>query len=179
MSSALRCSECRVEFPRGELIDIRGGLVCATCKPIALQRVDEYDGLTFKTAGVGVRFAALFCDGIVLMLSAAVVGLAFGILTNAGVGMIVGYAFYYLAMPFYNIYFLGKNGATPGKKLLKIKVIRMDGSPLGYGLATGRFFAYVLSFFTFYIGFIIALFDKEYARTLHDRICKTRVIYAE
>ena len=82
-------------------------------------------------------------------------------------------------MPFYNIYFLGKNGATLGKRMVKIKVIRMDGSALGYGLATGRFFAYILSFCTMYIGFIMALFDKEYARTLHDRICKTRVVYAE
>ena len=75
----------------------------------------------------------------------------------------------------YEVYFLSSRGATPGKMALGLKVIRADGGPLTVGLAVGRYFAYILSGFTFLIGFIIAGFDDE-KRSLHDRICDTRVI---
>jgi uncharacterized RDD family membrane protein YckC len=76
---------------------------------------------------------------------------------------------------FYEIYFLTSRGATPGKMALGLKVIRADGGPITMGLAVGRYFAYILSSFTFFIGFIIAGFDDQ-KRSLHDRICDTRVI---
>jgi len=76
---------------------------------------------------------------------------------------------------FYEIYFLTSRGATPGKMALGLKVVRADGGPISMGLAVGRYFAYILSSFTFFIGFIIAGFDEQ-KRSLHDRICYTRVI---
>jgi uncharacterized RDD family membrane protein YckC len=75
----------------------------------------------------------------------------------------------------YEVYFLSSRGATPGKMALGLKVIRADGGPITMNLAVGRYFAYILSNFTFFIGFIIAGFDDE-KRSLHDRICNTRVI---
>ena len=79
----------------------------------------------------------------------------------------------------YEIYFLSSRGATVGKLALGLKVIRADGGSLSTGQATGRFFAYLLdAYFTLTIGFIIAGFDTE-KRSLHDRICDTRVIYAK
>jgi uncharacterized RDD family membrane protein YckC len=79
----------------------------------------------------------------------------------------------------YEIYFLSTRSATIGKLALGLKVIRADGGSLSTGQATGRFFAYLLdAYFTLTIGFIIAGFDPE-KRSLHDRICDTRVIYAK
>jgi uncharacterized RDD family membrane protein YckC len=63
-----------------------------------------------------------------------------------------------------------------GKMAVKIKVVGADGSPIGYGRALGRAFAEVLSGICFYIGYIMAGFDKE-KQSLHDKICSTRVIY--
>ena len=70
---------------------------------------------------------------------------------------------------------LVKYGATPGKMALKLKIIRAEGDPVGYALAAGRYLAFLLSSFTVGIGFLMAAFDEE-KRTLHDRVCDTRVV---
>jgi uncharacterized RDD family membrane protein YckC len=76
----------------------------------------------------------------------------------------------------YEVFFIGKYGATLGKMAVKIKVVRPDGGKVSYPQALGRYFAKMLSTFTCLIGYIIAFFDKEH-RALHDHICKTRVVY--
>ena len=58
---------------------------------------------------------------------------------------------------------------------LGLRIVRADGSSLTYGRATGRFFADYLSNLILFIGYIMAAFDDE-KRTLHDRICDTRVV---
>jgi uncharacterized RDD family membrane protein YckC len=58
---------------------------------------------------------------------------------------------------------------------MKIKVTTPDAGPISYGRSTGRYFAKMLNGFTFYIGFLMAIWDDE-KRALHDRICTTRVI---
>jgi uncharacterized RDD family membrane protein YckC len=75
----------------------------------------------------------------------------------------------------YGIFFLGRFAATPGKMAIGAKVVREDGSRIGYGLATGRVFAEMISGLILLIGYIMAAFDEE-KRTLHDRICSTRVV---
>ena len=42
---------------------------------------------------------------------------------------------------FYHIYLVGKYGGTPGKRLLKFKIVAADGKTLSYARAAGRFFA--------------------------------------
>ena len=68
---------------------------------------------------------------------------------------------------FYMTWFVGRFGATPGKMLLGIKIVRSDGSPVSYLRAFARFWAHQLSANIMYIGFIIALFDEQ-RRGLHD-----------
>ena len=75
----------------------------------------------------------------------------------------------------YEVYFIGRFGATLGKMALKLKVVRPDGSPVSYMRALGRHFAKYLSAIILLIGYIMAAFDEE-KRALHDRICDTRVV---
>jgi uncharacterized RDD family membrane protein YckC len=75
----------------------------------------------------------------------------------------------------YTVYFLGRFGATPGKMACKLRVVRSDGSPVTYGRAFGRHFAEWLSGLILYIGYIMVGFDDE-KRSLHDRVCDTRVV---
>ena len=56
-----------------------------------------------------------------------------------------------------------------------LKVVAPDGSRISYMRALGRFFAEIVSGLTFSIGYIMAGFDSQ-KRSLHDRICATRVI---
>jgi hypothetical protein len=51
----------------------------------------------------------------------------------------------------------------------------VDGSNLSYGRSAGRHFAKYISGLTLWIGYIMAGVDEE-KRSLHDRICDTRVI---
>jgi uncharacterized RDD family membrane protein YckC len=83
------------------------------------------------------------------------------------VSLILGLSYYW--------FFLKKYGATPGKMTFEFKVVRSDGSPLTTGRIIGRYFAEALSFMILGIGYFMAAFDEE-RRTLHDRICDTRVI---
>ena len=77
----------------------------------------------------------------------------------------------------YNLYFVGVKGATPGKRIMKLKVAFPDGKyPIGYGKAFLRLIGYGVSGLICYIGFLMILFDKEQHRGLHDRMAGTVVI---
>jgi uncharacterized RDD family membrane protein YckC len=177
------CAECGQRFPIGEMVAFQNQHICAACKPVYFQRVKETGGAAtvFTYAGFWIRFVAKFVDGIIAgiigMLWQFTLGLllpqedptAFGplfILSTLG-GFLFGIAYY--------VYFVGKFGATPGKMALGLRIVRADGSSLTYGRATGRFFADYLSNLILFIGYIMAAFDDE-KRTLHDRICDTRVV---
>jgi len=149
-----------------------------------------------RYGGFWIRFLARFIDGILLGIISAIIRLPLALVMGGiGVGLsraqdpaaalaalpalfgVIGLTILInFAVSFcYEVYFLSSRGATPGKMALGLKVVRADGGPISMGLAAGRYFAYLLSFFTFLIGFIIAGFDDE-KRSLHDRICNTRVI---
>ena len=75
----------------------------------------------------------------------------------------------------YEIVFVARFAATPGKMACGLKVFRADGAALGWGRATARFFANMLNGFTLGIGYLLAAFDAE-KRALHDMVCDTRVV---
>ena len=76
----------------------------------------------------------------------------------------------------YEVFLIGRYGATLGKMACKIKIVTADGGRVSYARAFGRYFAKLLSAFTCMIGYIIAIFDKPQKRALHDHICNTRVV---
>ncbi|MCD4654958.1 RDD family protein [bacterium] len=75
----------------------------------------------------------------------------------------------------YNTLFVGKFAATPGKMVLGLKFVLSDGSRISYGRAALRYLAETISGIIFLMGYIMAAWDEE-RRTLHDRLCNTRVI---
>ena len=75
----------------------------------------------------------------------------------------------------YFIYFHGMFGQTPGKMLLRLKVVRTDGTPLGFTRAAERFVGYILSLLPLYVGFLLIAFSRE-KQGLHDLIAGTFVI---
>jgi uncharacterized RDD family membrane protein YckC len=78
----------------------------------------------------------------------------------------------------YEVYFVSRFGATIGKIGLNLKVVHAGGAPVTRSLALQRYLAMGLSVLTVTVGFWMAAFDPE-KRTLHDRICATRVIRGE
>ena len=136
-------------------------------------------------AGFWIRFAAYIIDGLILGLISGVIMIPTVLVSGFMLRdkppvmfAVVGLA-YVLVMAiglFYQLYFVGKKGATPGKKLLGLKIIREDGvTPVGYGKAFLRLIGYIVSGMILYIGFImIAFTDKK--RGLHDMIAGTYVV---
>jgi uncharacterized RDD family membrane protein YckC len=108
-------------------------------------------------AGVGKRIVAHIIDGFIIGLGGIPgfvlmfigIGLAASTADSRGqissdvgagaVGMIfLAYAVIFLgviALWLYNCYLLGRDGATIGKRLMKIKVLDAQGQPLGFGKA--------------------------------------------
>lgn len=188
-----RCSQCGRALPPAEMVRFGepGGVplwVCADCKPLYVQRLRE--GVAPRAqldfAGFWIRFAARLVDGLLLFVVnlifyAPMIFMSIGQEQGeepSGAFIAVTCVSYLLAFAFgvaYEVYFLGKSGATPGKKACNIRVVMADGGPLTYGRATGRYFAQMLSGMTLGIGYIIAAFDDE-KRSLHDHICGTRVV---
>jgi uncharacterized RDD family membrane protein YckC len=65
--------------------------------------------------------------------------------------------------------------ATIGKRVLHLKVVDEAGNRIGFGRATGRFFAKILSSMFFCIGFIMIGFTER-KTGLHDMLAGTRVL---
>lgn len=64
---------------------------------------------------------------------------------------------------------------TIGKRVLRLKVVDEAGNRIGFGRATGRFFAKILSSMFFCIGFIMIGFTER-KRGLHDMLAGTVVM---
>lgn len=179
------CAECGNAFPAGEMIRFGEWSVCADCKPVFQQKLAEgsFRPRNLHYAGVGRRFAAVFVDGLIVWFAFFVLGMAVFLTLGRGslgqgltnLGAITGPVLSLLLTAAYMIVFIGRFGATPGKMILGVKVVRATGGAVGIPLAAGRYLCTYISSFTLGIGYLIAFFDDE-RKTLHDRICGTRVI---
>jgi uncharacterized RDD family membrane protein YckC len=180
-----RCSECGLRFAEDEMIQFQHSWVCAACKPLFVQKIKE--GVTvagaMNYAGFWIRFGAFGIDALILGIANFLLFIPLGILTPASEEnpfvflsfMPLLVLFQYAIPAVYDTWFVGKYGATPGKMACNLKVVVEDSSRMTYLRALGRHFAKWLSSMILAIGFIMAAFDDQ-KRTLHDRICETRVV---
>jgi uncharacterized RDD family membrane protein YckC len=94
---------------------------------------------------------------------------------------IVSSAFVYIALAFvgqwlYEALLTSSSWqGTIGKRVLRLKVVDEAGNRIGFGRATGRFFAKILSSMFFCIGFIMIGFTER-KTGLHDMLAGTRVL---
>jgi uncharacterized RDD family membrane protein YckC len=194
------CSECGRPFPTNQLVALGNANVCAQCKPIYLQRMREGGQAiaTRRYAGFWIRFVAVIIDSVILNVAMLIITIPLGLMGAgigagqveqlnrgdfAGIGALIAlYGVFILVVVAlgisYEVYFISTRGATLGKMAVGIKVIRADGGKVTLGLAFGRYFARIISGMILYIGFMMAGFDEQ-KRSLHDRICDTRVIYVK
>jgi uncharacterized RDD family membrane protein YckC len=179
------CSECRQELPYDDLLVFGDLLICGACKPLFVQRLREgmLPPRRLPFAGFWIRGGSLTIDYIILyMVMMLVAGFGLGIsgIRNPNPfqilrleGLLLGIQL--LIATAYETWFVGRSGATPGMMTCRLRLIRADGSNLGFRQALFRCLARFASSFTFGIGYLMAIFDDE-NRTLHDYICDTRVV---
>jgi uncharacterized RDD family membrane protein YckC len=189
------CAECGRVFPRKDMAAYTDLFVCEGCKDAFFQKVREGVATAggFVYAGFWIRFVAKFIDGLLLWVVNFLVQLPVTIFMGtmmtpsggpeAGAAAVAGMMLVMLGLFVvqvgiavgYQAFFLGKFGATPGKMVFGLKVVRPDGARITGLRGAGRALAEFLSSLILCIGYIMAGFDDE-KRSLHDRICDTRVV---
>jgi len=189
--AAVACSQCGRTFAQGDLVQIAGNWVCGECKPAFLSRLMAGGAATssqWHYGGFWIRFAGVFIDGLLMQvvrvpLSLLLLGTVMSPLAAAkpnpavftGAMVTLGFVSMLIAC-LYEVIMIRQFGATLGKMAVGIKVIRTDGSGVGWGTSIGRYFMKIVSGLILGIGYIMAGFDDE-KRALHDRVCDTRVVY--
>jgi uncharacterized RDD family membrane protein YckC len=188
------CAASGGRYWQRDMVPYEGKFISAEHKEQFFQRLRE--GIQQPGQMVygdfGVRFLAKLVDGIIGWMVGMVINFGLSLLffgsfifqpklTNPAVaGKFIAYQGMSVLLGIswgvlYSWFFLKHYAATPGKMALGLKVVRSDGSALSTGRIIGRYFAEMLSTMILCIGYLMAGFDEE-RRTLHDRICDTRVI---
>ena len=162
---------------------------------------EDADPATLPTPGVRRRFAAMLYEGVVLFGVLMVSGLLFSTLTDqrhALQGRLELQGFLFAVLGLYFAWFWVHGGQTVAMKTWHVRVVRLDGRPLGWRGALAR---YALSWMWFLpaLGVAGALnlhSSGEYAlallagmaayailtrllpdrQFLHDRLCETRLV---
>lgn len=138
-------------------------------------------------AGFWIRAMASFIDDVIVMAASFALsfiglylvflimqpGKPFGEAFTGGFIQAVNIAaMAFVSLPYY-IGFHWRFGWTPGKRLLRIRVIRdEDGGGLGLRRSATRYFAQFLSALPFGAGYVMAALSRK-KQALHDRIAGT------
>lgn len=164
------CVSCQKPFVREEPGAV-AGFTEPVASPVAIEGI--------QLAGFFRRLGAFAVDWIALSILADIVrfaytsgGAAEGEMMNLDAGMLLSAMLFLL----YFTLFTGEGGQTLGKKVLGIKVVRTDGSPITYSRSLLRACGYgVSTFFFTFLGFLWAGWDRR-KQGWHDKIAGTVVI---
>jgi len=156
------------------------------CYKCGLRLPEEaYTGTTGNPAGFWVRLLAYIIDqiivstvGIVLLLLISNLTLGDYMASTLYIEAAFSWTEYLIIFALEVAYWsftIGTWGRTAGKALLRIKVVRADGSRVGYLRGVARYLAYFISWFTMGIGFLAIPLTPQ-KTGIHDLICNTRVV---
>lgn len=147
-------------------------------------------------ASAGSRLAAVLIDGLLFLPLAIVGGVlsylmrpapgqAPGPMGAGAMGMAAILGLYGLAVAIYQIYLLSTRGQTFGKKTMKIRIVKLDGSQPGFVHAVLlRAIVNALPTMIPIVGGVYGLVDILFIfrgdrRCIHDLIASTRVVMAD
>ena len=144
-------------------------------------------GDALVAAGFWLRVAAALVDTIVFAVMGGVCGFVVGVgaaLVSGGsadpdsLASAAGFAVGLLSIPCIWLYFAwfesSRLMATPGKLALGLRVTDLDGRSIGFGRASARYFARILSNLTLGVGYVMAGFTAR-KQALHDLVAGTLV----
>ena len=121
---------------------------------------------TMNYAGFWRRFGAYLIDYIIILIIAIMF-----------VFLVWGEEASWIAPIIYTIYFIGfwsRRGQTPGMMVVRVKIIKTDGSPISIGRAILRCIGFFVSTIII-IGHLMIAWDSK-KQGLHDKIADTYVI---
>jgi uncharacterized RDD family membrane protein YckC len=157
----------------------------------------QYSGVAY--AGFWLRLVAFLIDGVISAFLSLILLIPLFILTGAGavlsrlsagedisgdaaalvgIGFVLGLIVITVGVSWL-YYALSESSSwqgTLGKKMLNLTVTDLNGQPISFGRASGRFFAKIISGkMTLYIGYIVAGFTEK-KQALHDMIASCLVL---
>ena len=139
---------------------------------------------TYKVAGVGSRSLAWMIDALVLVLLGFIGFMGANVIALSGyMGMAQG-SFqlwvFLLTWCYFLVFEWCWGGQTPGKRLLGLRVIRWQGTGIGFMAAAVRNLVRIVDFLPagYFVGFAIASCNRE-NRRLGDLAAGTLVVYVE
>jgi len=147
------------------------------------------DLVTFKFAGFWIRALAMLIDVILLQalyfITLSPFVIVIGILAANMpplLAMQIGIAFVsVLAILLQWMWFtIGDSSvwqATPGKKILGLKVVDINGEKIGFGKSNVRYWSRIISTLPAFMGYLMTGMNAK-KQSLHDKIAKTIVIKA-
>jgi uncharacterized RDD family membrane protein YckC len=155
-------------------------------------QIDTPENVVFgyEVAGLGTRFLAALIDTLILAAAYGLVLLG-GIITAAQVAnlaevaaslvlALVGLAAFTLLWGYYIFFETIWNGQSPGKRVLNIRVIRMDGTPIGMAEAAVRNLVRIVDFLPVSYGVgVITMFANGRSRRLGDLAAGTVVVFGQ
>jgi uncharacterized RDD family membrane protein YckC len=176
-------------------------LAAITSAPMALAPIAStsagYGGVAY--AGFWLRFVAYLIDVVISGIAFVILLIPLFVLTGAGAALSrigsgenisddvaaflgIGFIFGFFGIVFlvsWLYYALSESSswqATPGKKMLNLRVTDMTGEPISFGRASGRFFARIIThMIPLAIGYILAGFTEK-KQAIHDMIASCLVL---
>jgi len=119
-------------------------------------------------AGFIPRYIAAIIDAVILLVASLILWV---------VPFLGGLLIFFLA-PAYYTYYEGKEGATLGKKMMKLVVVDSSGGTIGYSKAFIRYIGRIISIIFLFIGFLWILIDEK-KQGWHDKLAESYVISTE
>ena len=187
----MRCSKCGAELPEG-------AESCPACgAATTAASADEKSTSGFTTTKRAVIYAGFWLRAIAYLLDSFILGISLQfviapILRNNQVGPSLedfwkfyssssrqSTAFVLLVQLADWLYYAAFESsawqATPGKKILKLKVTDVDGHRISFARASGRHFGKFISTFSVLVGFAMAGFTER-KQALHDKMAGCLVV---
>lgn len=130
-------------------------------------------------ASIGRRAVAAIIDGLVLFLIAYLMAIPTGGVRETSFEVTGAPAM--LAFALWIAYYVVTEatlGASPGKRLIGLRVVRSDGSPIGWPAAVVRNVLRIVDGLVFYILGAILIVRSSKGQRLGDRVADTVVVTA-
>jgi uncharacterized RDD family membrane protein YckC len=127
-----------------------------------------------QLASFGIRLVAILIDSVLLGIGLSIVRSPFR----------WGFSHHRFGFPGWSplinalysiLLWVGWNGQTIGKKIMKIKVVREDGKPLDYPTAIIRYIGYIISTIPLFLGYLWVIWDDK-KQGFHDKLARTLVV---
>jgi len=165
--------------------------------------IDTPENVTFNydVAGIGSRFIGALVDTLLVALLLLLLNLTIALVAGISrwadevffqtvldeTGWLTGllYALYILLnfviiWGYYILFELLWNGQTPGKRVAKTRVVRMNGNPVGFMEVAIRNLVRIIDFMpSAYAVGLVTMFVNRHARRLGDFAAGTMVIHAQ